>query len=926
MKKVFTIAILSILCVCINAQNTSPCPGLKNPASFTAGSTSGLHVGYYTGQTGTKNNDAPNSITGTTGFTMNGTAINASALSSTLSGGSPSGCGSTLEPTKRFRIMSNTDGPGTGSLLGKDPIVTGGNLPYTPNALDPSITKSIRLGNCYVDGAEALYYNMRVSNSNSLVFIYYAINVENPTHGVTGNPAFIARVCRQNDAGQWVQISDTLCYAISSAGVANNVNGWHSYNGTSYYYREWNKVAINLIDYIYENVRLEFYIGDCVYNAHFGYCYIAGDCQAMEINTSGCPAGATTNVQTLTAPDGLDNYVWYRSNTDGRFISTLTNVSPDITFTQLTPNESTNNVYDCQIDDFMINEGEGAGTLTNNMVFRCDMTSAMDPAKPFISKVYVRVINTKPLMSIDTLKNCDSEVRLTNKSYVPNDIAGCDTSSSKWWFYEGSTNTTPVVDSAIGAVVRHQWDSSGHYAVRVRSYNKDDRACYTDSTYTIFALGRPNPVLELSAREVCDSEVVELRDLTPDAVRRDWIFTDETVLGNRNGNNQTIQKIFNNYKNPVELRTYNGLFSCDSINTYDTIWCTSSAFDTVEVFKHPELHVSGDTVVCNGQQTSITVATETEGCSYRWYRQLHGTNMISEGQTLTTLPYADTCKYYVKVISRQQCEVWDSVNAYRVNPKLTISRHDMCAGDSVTLTADAAYNYSWIATPADSTLDMLLDSAGIGPDVITVSPKETTVYSLIGHGTNGCNADPLTEQITIHPVPVATVEFTPDFVDSDNPQVTFTDASPYSVHRVWYFEDGIAEEYTSPCTHNFGEVSSDSVQVRLVAYNDLDCSDDTTFRLDVTQFTFFAPNIFTPERPDNNVFRIFTANKQENFSVYIYDRNGRQVFTSNDLNFTWDGTCEGIKCSQGTYAYVIRYRRPGTEDIVTQKGVVTLLR
>ena len=96
----------------------------------------------------------------------------------------------------------------------------------------------------------------------------------------------------------------------------------------------------------------------------------------------------------------------------------------------------------------------------------------------------------------------------------------------------------------------------------------------------------------------------------------------------------------------------------------------------------------------------------------------------------------------------------------------------------MSLAAAAAYSYSWTAEPADPTLDALLDENGLGPDSITVTPQQTTTYTLVGHGTNGCNADPLTETITVHPVPVATVEYYPNFVDSDNPIVTFTDASP----------------------------------------------------------------------------------------------------------------------------------------------------
>ena len=941
MKKTLITLLAIVASMAIYAQ-TSPCPALKNPSAFTAGQHSGSRIGYYSGQLGLKeDNTPPNSLTGTTGFTMNsGPDLADNQLASQTSGGSSGGCGPTLDNSTRYRIMTNTEGPGTGANVGKDPIPSF-NLPYTPTSFDPTITKSIRLGNCHCDGAEALYYNMKVSTTNCLLTLYYSIVVENPTHGPGGNPAFVVRVCKQNSLGQWQQISDTLCYAISSASASNGVDGWHSYSAynANGFYRDWNKVVINLFKYLYQTVRIEFYIGDCCYEAHYGYCYIAGDCQPMSIQTSGCPAGATNTVQTLTAPAGLTNYVWYKCNIDGRFIANEANIPSDVGFTRLSPTTSTNNVYDCQVEDFRVVDGEGAGELTNNMVFMCEMTSAMDPAKPFITRLPVRVINTKPIMTIDTLKTCDGDLNLTNKSFVPNDMLGCDTSISKWWYYRGADTTTGVVDSTEGATSHHRYDSSGVYAVKVRSFNRDDHECFSDSTYTIFALGRPRPKIEASALEVCVDETVVLRDETPRSVRRDWIIYNDTaadptanpvdtIFGNRSGNNLEISRVFEYYKNPVVLRAYNGLYTRDANNTYDTIWCTANDSVNIEVFQDPELTVTGDTVVCNGQQTDITVSCETQGCTYRWYRNMDDANQISEGPTLRTLPYDDTCIYYVKVISPKQCVAWDRVNAYRVNPTLSISRHDMCAGDEVSLHADKAFSYSWIAEPADSSLNELLDATGHGPADITVTPRTTTVYTLIGHGTNDCNAAPLTEQITVHPVPVATVDYKPSFVDSDNPVVTLTDKSPYSVRRVWYFEDGTPlMETTSPCSHNFGEVSSDSVEVTLVAYNDLECSDTLTFRLPVTQFTFFAPNAFTPERPDNNTFSIFTANEQENFSVFIYDRMGRQVYTSNDLHFKWNGTTmDGVKCPQGAYTYVIYYRRPGTEDIVNQKGTVTLIR
>ena len=157
------------------AQNTSPCPGLKNPSSFTSGSTSGMYVGFYSGQTGTKNQSDPNALTGETGLNLTSGIIPAGQLATTTDPGGSSYCGASLTPSNQFRIMSNTDGPGSGSQLGKDPAVNYA-LPYCPSSYDPTIVKSIRLGNCQTGAhAEALYYTMNVRIQNALLFIYYYI-------------------------------------------------------------------------------------------------------------------------------------------------------------------------------------------------------------------------------------------------------------------------------------------------------------------------------------------------------------------------------------------------------------------------------------------------------------------------------------------------------------------------------------------------------------------------------------------------------------------------------------------------------------------------------------------------------------------------------------------------------------------------------
>ncbi len=465
----------------IGSQNHY-CPGLKNPMSFTSGATSGAYVGYYSGQTGQKQRQAPNALTGATGVSMFSGIIPANQLANTTGNGGTSYCGNTLDPTKRFRIMSNTDGPGTVLQAGKDPLVNY-NLSYCPTAFDPTITKSIRLGNCgYNAEAEALYYTIEVKPLNALLFIYYALVVQSPGHGIEGDPSFVVRVTRRNASNQWQQISDTLFYTVSSYNISDGIDGWHR-DGHGYgyvYYHDWDKINIDLSKYLYEQVRIEFYMSDCSASGHYGYCYIAGDCQPMEISIDGCHSGNTQEVATLSAPAGLTNYVWYKCNADGQFISNPYFIPDTVAFTQLTPDSNTNNTYTCTLDDFMITDGENAGQLTNNMVFRCDITSALDPDKPIVTTHYARVINTKPVMAIDSIQSCGGNITLTNRSYVPHETDGCDTAATQWWFYHNGR-----VDTATGASTSYQFDNSGVYNIKVRSFSRDDHSCYADSTYTV---------------------------------------------------------------------------------------------------------------------------------------------------------------------------------------------------------------------------------------------------------------------------------------------------------------------------------------------------------------------------------------------------------------------------------------------------------
>lgn len=90
--------------------------------------------------------------------------------------------------------------------------------------------------------------------------------------------------------------------------------------------------------------------------------------------------------------------------------------------------------------------------------------------------------------------------------------------------------------------------------------------------------------------------------------------------------------------------------------------------------------------------------------------------------------------------------------------------------------------------------------------------------------------------------------------------------------------------------------------------------------------TLWVPNVFTPDKAPNNIFRAYGVDIRE-FEMYIFHRWGEQIFHTHDMEEGWDGTFNGIKCSIGNYVYLIYYRT-GIEPGVVNKlfGSVLLLR
>ncbi|MBK8670922.1 MAG: hypothetical protein IPN89_16330 [Saprospiraceae bacterium] len=177
---------------------------------------------------------------------------------------------------------------------------------------------------------------------------------------------------------------------------------------------------------------------------------------------------------------------------------------------------------------------------------------------------------------------------------------------------------------------------------------------------------------------------------------------------------------------PTSTTTYN-------VTVSDANGCQASTSVTVTVNPLPTPAITGNTVICNGESTTLTASG---GTTYVW----------SNGSTTSaiTVSPASTTTYNVTVTDANGCQASTSVTV-TVNPLPTpaiTGNTVICNGESTTLTASGGTTYVW--------------SNGSTTSVITVSPASTTTYNVTVTDANGCQAS-TSVAVTVNPLPTPAI-------------------------------------------------------------------------------------------------------------------------------------------------------------------------
>ena len=196
---------------------------------------------------------------------------------------------------------------------------------------------------------------------------------------------------------------------------------------------------------------------------------------------------------------------------------------------------------------------------------------------------------------------------------------------------------------------------------------------------------------------------------------------------------------------------------------------------------------------------------------------------------------------------------------------------------------------------------------------------------------NGCiGTYTIDDYVHVFPTPVASFYPDPTVVGTSATLVNFFNTTQNGQYYTWDFGDGSANSHTTHTKHTYSEEEERNYTVTLIASNDYGCIDTARMVVQVIEdILLYVPNTFTPDGNQfNQVFTpIFTQGYDYNdFVLTVYNRWGELLFESRDVEIGWDGTYGGKIVKEGTYLWIIEFRKRKTDERYRIDGHVNLLR
>ncbi|WP_143097909.1 gliding motility-associated C-terminal domain-containing protein [Chitinophaga sp. CF118] len=334
-----------------------------------------------------------------------------------------------------------------------------------------------------------------------------------------------------------------------------------------------------------------------------------------------------------------------------------------------------------------------------------------------------------------------------------------------------------------------------------------------------------------------------------------------------------------------------------TVNTSNMYWvdvtlggCVASDTVTVTVNPAPNVTLTPDTDICPDETLMLTV--DPDGGTVQWL----------SGETTNSIVVSKPGDYWVTV-TRNGCVVNDTVKV-GLKSAITVDLgpdRDICTGGRVVLdgTNPDAISYLW----NDGTTDPVKEITEPGKYIISVMDKfcsQITMDSvtvsvtglpttLLGNDTTWCRGMPLV--------------LTPTMGEATG--IRWQDGSISPTYTV-----------TIPGTYSVVVYNSCGTVTDQITIAFKDCDPKPQF-----------PNAFTPNGDGHNdTFKPIVQGPMYDYDLRIYNRWGEMIFISKDSKTGWNGKYQGRLVENGTYVWMLSYKKLMGGSVNVVKGEITVIR
>jgi gliding motility-associated-like protein len=206
----------------------------------------------------------------------------------------------------------------------------------------------------------------------------------------------------------------------------------------------------------------------------------------------------------------------------------------------------------------------------------------------------------------------------------------------------------------------------------------------------------------------------------------------------------------------------------------------------------------------------------------------------------------------------------------------------------------------------------------------TYNTPGTLTVTVITQNSTGCG-DTATSVITVYESPDAS--FTHNFLGRtyfvNESSLELNNSTTGGSNYLWTFGTGdTANAFEPPYTYH----TPGNYFIQLIAMNTIGCRDAMRYPIEVRlRESYFVPNAFSPNGNDVNDYFSIPQENIASLKIKIFNRWGEIIYTSEDKNFRWDGTYNGISAQQGIYGYLLTTKN-ASGDETTLKGTITLVK